>query len=203
LVVAVASKGGLAAVSRLLEGLPASFEVPLLLVQHRTPSYPDDQYVAILQRHSPLPVQVARPGAAVQTGVTLLASGALVTVDEELRYHSAEAPTASIRGRRGDALFTSAASALGSAVIGLVLSGNLADGSEGARAIKRAGGRILAQEPGSTPAPSMPTSAIATGCVDHVLSISGIAAALVAFTMAFGAAELFAVPTPPWARLTA
>ena len=83
----------------------------------------------------------------------------------------------------------------------MVLTGKLHDGTEGARAIKRGGGRVLAEDPETARAPAMPTSAIAAGCVDHVLAVEQIPAALVAFVMAPGAAELFQVPSPPWARL--
>ncbi len=49
----------------------------------------------------------------------------------------------------------------------------------------------------------MPAAAIATGCVDFVLPPERIAAALVALTMVPGAADLFKVALPSWARLTA
>jgi two-component system chemotaxis response regulator CheB len=49
----------------------------------------------------------------------------------------------------------------------------------------------------------MPSAAIATGCVDFVLSPERLAAALVALVMAPGGADLLSVPVPPWARLHA
>jgi two-component system chemotaxis response regulator CheB len=51
--------------------------------------------------------------------------------------------------------------------------------------------------------PGMPNSAIATGCVDHVLPLDHIGVALVVPVMAPGGDELLAVPTPPRADLTA
>ena len=47
----------------------------------------------------------------------------------------------------------------------------------------------------------MPLAAIATGCVDFVLPPERIAVALSAFVMVPGAADLFHVPTAPWALL--
>ena len=47
----------------------------------------------------------------------------------------------------------------------------------------------------------MPSAALATGCVEHVLPLSLVARALIAYTMAPGAADLLAVPVSPWARL--
>lgn len=56
--------------------------------------------------------------------------------------------------------------------------------------------------PSDARASGMPASAISTGCVDFVLPLQRIPAALLALTVAPGAAELFSVPIPPWARLT-
>jgi two-component system chemotaxis response regulator CheB len=103
----------------------------------------------------------------------------------------------------GDALFTAVAAWAGAGSLGVVLTGLQRDGTIGARAIKRVGGRVIAQDPATARGASMPDSAIATGCVDYVLPITHVAPALVALTMASGAAELLAVPTPPWAQLGA
>ena len=101
-------------------------------------------------------------------------------------------------GRDPAALLTSAAATAGpGAVIGVVLTGMLHDGAAGARAVKRRGGSVLAQDPATARAPSMPSSAIATGCVDYVLPPEGIAAALTALTRAPGGAASLTVPTPP------
>jgi two-component system chemotaxis response regulator CheB len=69
--------------------------------------------------------------------------------------------------------------------------------------VKRHGGRVLAQDPATARAASMPSSAIATGCVDFVLPPHRLAAALTALTMAPGGASLLAVPVPHWACLDA
>jgi two-component system chemotaxis response regulator CheB len=48
----------------------------------------------------------------------------------------------------------------------------------------------------------MPLSAMATGCADFVLPINRLSTALFALATAPGAADLLAVPLPPWARLS-
>jgi two-component system CheB/CheR fusion protein len=68
-----------------------------------------------------------------------------------------------------DFLFASLAEERGAAAIGVVLSGAGSDGALGIRALKARGGVTLAQYPGSARFPSMPISAIETGCVDKVL----------------------------------
>lgn len=200
LVVLVASLGGLAAVSTILTGLPAAFPVPLLVVQHGRRSDNPDRLSWVLQRFTALPVRTGRRGQPVDApGVTVIPGGTAATVDQLRRLSILD--TDGFHG--GDELLVSAAAVMGPAVIGVVLTGMLKDGTAGVRAIKRHGGRVLAQDPVTARADGMPSSAIATGCVDFVLSPHRIAAALVALTMAPGAAELFTVPTPPWASLHA
>lgn len=200
LVVIVASLGGLEAISAVLAGLPESFPVPLLVVQHGRRTQNPDRLSWLLGRRTTLPVRTAQQGLWVGApGVTVIPGGSTATLDEAHRLHLTDAE--GLGG--GDALLSSAAAAAGSAVIGIVLTGMLRDGTEGVRAIKRHGGRVLAQDPATACARGMPSSAIATGCVDFVLPLHRIAPALVALIMAPGGADLFSVPTPPWARLHA
>ena len=53
--------------------------------------------------------------------------------------------------------------------IAIILSGTGADGSLGVKAVKSHGGMVIAQDPGAAAHEGMPSSAIATGTVDHIL----------------------------------
>ncbi|BCO47366.1 hypothetical protein MINTM002_30400 [Mycobacterium intracellulare] len=99
----------------------------------------------------------------------------------------------------GDAVLTSSAALV--PTVAVILTGRLADGANGCRAVKRNGGRVLVQDPATAEASSMPAHAIATGCVDFVLPPDRLAAAVLALTTAPGGAELLTVPVPPWACL--
>jgi two-component system CheB/CheR fusion protein len=69
-----------------------------------------------------------------------------------------------------DALFTSAAEALGPRAACVVLSGSGSDGTRGARAIRQHGGMVLVQDPQEAAFDSMPRSALSSGLVDHVVA---------------------------------
>jgi two-component system chemotaxis response regulator CheB len=74
-----------------------------------------------------------------------------------------------------DPLFRSAALAHQSAVIGMVLSGRLDDGTAGLLAIKACGGIAVVQDPDEAQEPSMPRSALRHVAVDHCVPSSSLA----------------------------
>lgn len=73
-----------------------------------------------------------------------------------------------------DVSFESAAEVYGPALVGILLSGANADGTEGLLAIKRAGGTVLVQLPETAMVPFMPVNAIANANPDYVLDVKGM-----------------------------
>lgn len=198
IVLILASLGGRTAVSTLLGGLPADFPVPLVFFQHRAQGFDPDPTVGVLQRHTKLPVVSARPGEVlVAPGVSVVPSGWGATVSTGGVLELTDRPPEG----GGDELLASAAESYGPGVTAVVLTGKLADGARGVQAVKRRGGRVLVQELSRATAPGMPSSAMATGCVDFVLPLERLACAVVALTVAPGGAELLAVSLPSWASL--
>jgi two-component system chemotaxis response regulator CheB len=74
-----------------------------------------------------------------------------------------------------DVLMQSAARAYGAAVLGVVLTGMGADGVEGLRAIKAAGGRTLAESEDTCVIYGMPKAAMEAGVVHRVAGLDRIA----------------------------
>lgn len=197
-IVVVASLGGMQAITDVLAGLPVTYPIPIAVVQHRRRTPGPDLLAPILARRTGLPVRVAEAGcAADQLGITVVPAETIATIDDAGRWALAD-NTATIGP--GNALLVSSAQT--TPTIAVILTGALADGAEGCRAVKRAGGRVLVQDPATARASSMPASSIATGCADFVLPPGRLASALLALTTAPGAAELLEVPLPPWARLS-
>ncbi|MDV6979289.1 chemotaxis protein CheB [Mycobacterium intracellulare] len=194
----VASLGGISAFSTVLAGLPADFPLPIVVVQHRARLSPGhhDVLVDVLARCSALPVRSVTAGAcADEQGVAVIAGRTTATIDAARKWVLNDAADANV----GDALLVSSADH--APTIAVVLTGYQTDGSDGVRAVKRGGGRVLVQDPATARAASMPSHAIATGCVDFVLPLHQLWAALVALAVGPGAADLLTVPLPPWARL--
>ncbi len=197
-VVIVASLGGLAAVSTVLSDLPTEFPTPVYVMQHGRRGDHPERLALLLARHSRLPVRTAADKQPLESpGVNVVPHGHGAIVDSERSLRLVEVD----HMRPGDAMLVSVAEVLGPAAVAVVLTGMLSDGAAGVRAVKRQGGRVLVEDPSTARAGGMPSSAIATGCVDFVLPLRRIGGALVALAMAPGGADLLAVPTPSWATL--
>jgi two-component system, chemotaxis family, protein-glutamate methylesterase/glutaminase len=198
-VVVAASFGGPAVVGRVVAGLPADFPAAVLIVQHRTPTTRDG-FATALQARSSLPVRMAADGQPVTAGgVTVLPARHTATVDAAGALQLE--PGADFR--LADPLLRSVAETYGPRALCVVLTGRLDDAAAGVRVLKRHGGRTIVQDPVAAAASGMPCAALATGCVDLVMPVPHIAPALIALTMAVGAADLFRVPASSWANFTA
>ena len=174
----VSSRGGLDALSRVLEVMPAQLPACVIALQHTDPSRAS-QLAPLLDRVGPLAVAEARDGEALALGRVLVAPSGfhtLVTRDRTLALvRSGERPP---NRPSADLLLASLAVAVGPDAIAVVLTGFGHDGAAGASAIKRLGGVLIASSLATSQAPSMPEAAIDTGVVDHVLALDDIGAAL-------------------------
>ena len=157
-----ASTGGPHALATLLGALPASFPVPLLVVQHITAGFTEG-FVRWLRRSVAVPVRLARDGAPLEGGVSVAPEGAHLVLRQDRRLHlDRDAPA--LRHRpSGDALLTSLATVLGLLAVGVVLTGMGGDGAEGVAAIAAAGGLTVAQDEASSAIFGMPRAAAERG----------------------------------------
>ncbi len=177
IVVIGASSGGLEAITRLLEALPVGFPAAVFIVLH-IPANPPSILHSVLQRKSRLPVFPAVEGARVRHGVITVAVSDhhLMFADGHLRL--TRGPRENRSRPAVDATMRSAAIAFGPRCIGVVLTGNLDDGTAGLWAIKDRGGVAIAQSPGEAEYPSMPRNAVQHLEVDHVVHLAGLSTLL-------------------------
>jgi two-component system chemotaxis response regulator CheB len=175
LVALAASTGGPAALQRILAGLPRDFAAPILVVQHIATGFVAG-LADWLNGSCNLQVKVAEPGEPLLKRTVFLAPDHhQLGVGRDGRVVVVDGPP--MNGFRPSAnhLFAEAARAYGSAVAAVILTGMGCDGVEGLRAVKAAGGYVLAQDEASSIVYGMPGEAVAAGVVDAVLGIDEIA----------------------------
>ena len=163
-----ASAGGVGSLQRVVERLPAAFPASIFIILH-LPEDVRSVLPRILTRAGNLPAAHAENGEPIEPGRIFVAPpGYHMTLERE---HVRVTRGAREHGHRPaiDPLFRSAALAFGPRVIGVVLSGQLDDGTVGLMEVKRAGGVAVVQDPDDTPFQSMPRSAIAHVNVDYIL----------------------------------
>jgi two-component system chemotaxis response regulator CheB len=172
-----ASLGGPRALAALLRGLPASFPIPIAVVQHIADGFTEG-LASWLATESRLDVREAVDGAALRAGRVLLAPTGyhLLVADGVVRL--SEAPPVDTFKPSVTPLFLSAASTYGRRACGVLLTGMGRDGAEGLRAIRAAGGHTIAQDEATSAVFGMPRAAIELGAVDRVLPIEDIPRAL-------------------------
>ena len=178
-----ASAGGLDAVSKLMDALPASPGMAFILIQHLDPTH-KSLMAELLAKHTAMAVIEATDGAAIEVDhVYTIPSGKYLSVSGDvLRLSAPLAP----RGSRKpfDFLLKSMARGTEHPIVAIVLSGFDGDGSEGLQSVSDRDGLVIAQEPSEAEHDSMPNSAIDTGLVDKTLRITQMPEALAAFAAA-------------------
>ncbi len=182
LVAIVTSTGGPAAMHRLFSELPGDFPVPILVVQHITPGFTPG-LAAWLNTASALRVKVAEQGEALAPQTVYLAPDDrhLGVSGRNTVLLSGVPPIGGFRPS-GNFLFESVARAFGRSSIAVILTGMGEDGVAGLRAIRQAGGRIIAQDEQTSVVFGMPSIAISEGLPDMVLPLDSIASRLEEFT---------------------
>lgn len=182
IVVLGTSAGGIEVLRVILAGLPWDFQASIFIVLHTSEDSPG-LLPEILNRRSKLPVLYAVHNAEILPGRVYVApSGAHHMLLERGRVRLAPGPRENRHRPSIDALFRSAAVSYGARVVGVVLTGNLDDGSAGLGEIKRRRGIAMVQDPEDAVAPSMPNSAIESAEIDFILPADEIAPKLVALT---------------------
>jgi two-component system, chemotaxis family, protein-glutamate methylesterase/glutaminase len=178
-VVLGASTGGPATVMRLAPGFTRDFPAAVFLVQHMPAAF-TTQYAAQLAEFTSIRVKEAENNETVQPGTLYICPGA---------QHLRVTPTGRIQldatsGRISgylpniDVTMETVAAFAGAMSIGVVLTGMGNDGANGAKAIKAAGGLVLAQDESTSVIFGMPAEAIKVAGVEQVLPIDDIYAAI-------------------------
>jgi two-component system, chemotaxis family, protein-glutamate methylesterase/glutaminase len=179
LVAIAGSTGGPAALQRVLSDLPGDFPTPLVVVQHIATGFVAG-LAQWLGSSCKLAIKVAEHGERLAPRTAYLAPDDWhlgVGWDGTIQLSDA----GPINGFRPSAthLFETAARAYGPLSLAVVLTGMGSDGVAGLRALKEAGGRVIAQNEATSVIYGMPREAVAAGVVDNELPINEIGPRLV------------------------
>lgn len=184
--IAIASStGGPQALKQILSSLPASFSLPIVIVQHISKGFVSGM-VSWLNEFSLLQLKIAEDNEFLLPAtvyfapddhhclVNRTANGLRINLDK----------ASAVNGFRPSAtpMFNSVAFACPHQAVGVILSGMGNDGAEGLLSMRRQGCVTLAQNEGTSIVFGMPSAAIAIDAVDDVLPLENIAEHLTKLT---------------------
>lgn len=167
------SAGGLDAYIRLLQNLPADMGAAIVIVNHlRTVA---TLLHEILPRHTKMPVELITEKLDIETDHVYI-----IPEKKDLHVLNHEFRLKPISKPRGwpdviTVFMRSLTENWDGKLISVIVSGYDGDGSDALCGIKEVGGITIAQKPDTASQPDMPESAIASGCIDFILSPEDIA----------------------------
>ncbi|WP_433046102.1 chemotaxis protein CheB [Dactylosporangium sp. CS-033363] len=178
----IASAGGVEALLRVLEPLPADLPAAVLVALHQEP-HRVSELAQVLGRQTRLPLSLAEPDEEMRPGAVLVAPpGWHLIVTSHARIGLIETGALPPSRPSGDLLLATLAVTCGPRALAVILTGGGHDAQAGVRAVVHCGGTVLAQDEDTSKIFAMPAAAIATGKVSQVLAVDDIAAAIVAHT---------------------
>ncbi len=172
------STGGPNALAALLPQLPATFPVPVVIVQHMPPIF-TRLLAERLAARATLSIAEGVVGEILRPGQVWLAPGGSHMVLERqgmqvrLQLHQGE-PENSCRPAV-DVLFRSVADVYRANVLAVILTGMGNDGLRGCEAIRKAGGQILVQDETSSVVWGMPGFVAKAGLADGQITLPQLA----------------------------
>jgi two-component system chemotaxis response regulator CheB len=178
IIVIGASAGGVDALPRLIWSLPVDLPAAVFVVLH-IPAQGRDLLPEIIRRAASLSVAHAVDGDRVRQGHVYVAQPDRHLQLNGTRVRLSRGPRENFHRPAIDALFRTAAECYGPRVVGVVLTGNLDDGTAGLHAMKSRGGIAIVQDPKNALVPAMPQSALRNVRVDHCVPLSNIGPLLV------------------------
>lgn len=177
------STGGPVALQTIITALPASFPLPILLVQHMPAAF-TGAFATRLNSLAKIEVKEAADGDLLRPGVAYLAPGGKQMLLEgtdahcKIRIKEDDSPRITFKPSV-DITFGSTAKVFQDKVLAVVLTGMGSDGRDGARLLKQFGSKIWAQDEASSVVYGMPQAITAAGLTDVEVSLSDVASKLI------------------------
>jgi two-component system, chemotaxis family, CheB/CheR fusion protein len=175
LIVAIgASAGGIEAIMELLRSLPPDTGMAFVLIQHLDPSH-QSILTELVSKKTSMEVYEVTDGMGIAPNrVYVIPPNASMTISNHTLHLAARGESRGVH-MLIDQFMRTLAEEHGNRAIGVILSGLGSDGTLGIAEIQAQGGVTFAQDETTAKYDGMPRSAIASGCIDYVLSPKEIA----------------------------
>ncbi|HXG22595.1 MAG TPA: chemotaxis response regulator protein-glutamate methylesterase [Methylomirabilota bacterium] len=168
------STGGPNALAALFPQWPASFPVPIVVVQHMPPMF-TKLLADRLSGKSAVRVSEGQVGMPLLPAQAIIAPGDFHMLVEQdttgVRVSLRQGPPENSCRPAVDVLFRSVAHVFGPRALGVVLTGMGQDGLRGCEAIKAAGGQVFVQDEASSVVWGMPGIVAKAGLADKILPL--------------------------------
>ncbi|MCD5411991.1 chemotaxis response regulator protein-glutamate methylesterase [Thermodesulfovibrionales bacterium] len=173
------STGGPKALQDVIPRLPKDFPVPIVIAQHMPQNF-TRPFAERLNQLGQLEVKEAKEGDVLRAGTAFVAPGGRHMKVKRQRgletvINISEDEGEFIYRPSIDALMSSVAEYFPSRALGVILTGMGNDGLKGLAAIKKAGGRVFAQDEETSVIYGMPKAVVDAGIADKILPIEEIA----------------------------
>ncbi len=171
------STGGPAALPKVLTALPATFPLPILLMQHM-PSTFTPAFAQRLNQLCAIEVKEAVDGDCLKPGLALLAPGGKQMIVESEKGRDVvrimDSEPSMQYSPSVDFTLTALAKVFPKKVLAIILTGMGSDGCAGARKLKAGASTVWAQDEASCVVYGMPMAVAKAGLVDQVIPITEI-----------------------------
>lgn len=168
-----ASTGGPVALLELLGSLPATFPIPILLVQHIAVGF-GESFAQWLDESLALHVCYAEHLSPLLPGHVYLAPDGKHLAVADNRCVLLDSPPVGVHRPSATVLFESLAKQYGAAAAGIILTGMGQDGAQGLLTLRRAGAWTCGQDEESCMVFGMPQAAEQMGALSALMSLTAI-----------------------------
>ncbi len=170
-----ASFGGMEAIKTVLAGLPATVDIPVIVVLH-IGSNKINTYLTLLNSNTNFKVKEAEEKEIIKAKTVYFAppnyhlqieknSTLSLSTDKKVNFSRPSI----------DVLFETAAWSFKNELLGILLTGSNSDGADGLKSIKNYGGITMVENPETAFAPNMPRAAIELFNPDYIVNLEDIA----------------------------
>ncbi|MGO9481562.1 MAG: protein-glutamate methylesterase/protein-glutamine glutaminase [Candidatus Kryptoniota bacterium] len=180
------STGGPFSLQKVIPSLPENFPLPIAIVQHMPPNF-TKSLAERLDSISRVEVCEAENGMELSRGKVFIAPGGLhlkfkrdTEKPSKVKVVVSKSPTTTLHCPSVDVMFESANEVFGGRVLVTVMTGMGKDGLEGAKLVKSAGGKVVAQSEETCVVYGMPKAIIDAELADVVVPLEEIASTITA-----------------------